>query len=213
MKKYSFLLVAIGILALSSGCRKDPYNMSDEDAIVYKTNAVKNLDYKTKTTFWISDTVFVLDGGGGDIVKTKQKANNTDQQAINYLSQKMAALGYEPANTTDTSVRPDMALTITKASIISSTYYYWNYWGYDWYYWYWYGPYYSPYYFVSYTNTYLYTITMMDPKNTNPTPENPNIIWNAMMGSGETNIFQIGEITKFIDQAFAQSTYLNKNAR
>lgn len=210
MKKLIPLLFTVVLLA---SCEKEPGLDKVQDNYVVYTQYDKDANFSKDSTFYIADSVLVISDN------KKENATYLDSQVgdyiINAFTTHMKSKGYY--RETDKS----KATFGLQLSFVESTYYYSNspsWWSdFPWYWspsywWPWYsGIWYHPYPFIySYTAGSL-VCEMVDITSITKTStaNKPTIIWNSY-------ITDIGTITpnndykvaKAIDQAFAQSPYL-----
>ncbi|MGC4037313.1 MAG: DUF4136 domain-containing protein [Chitinophagaceae bacterium] len=203
-------LSAIAIIAVVTGCSKDPLkNLSDDDSRIYITNHDSTVNFKSYKTFSIADSVAIVDNGqsGG------KDQTAFDAQFISELKSSMAAQGY---TLVDKSASPDLALAVT---VISNDYsgvvsyndygdYYGSYW--DPYYWGYggYSYYYPSYYGVYSVNETALAVDMFDLKDAATNNQIRNV-WTALIrGEG---IFDTNKISSQVQTLFSQSGYLKIN--
>ncbi len=189
-----------------SGCYPDgPENYSDLD-VVY-TNHQENYDFVSKSTYARPDKIVVdvkISEGETTYVYMEDKYATPILETID---NNMTKLGWTKV---DISSTPDLLLT---PGLMSSTTVFYSYW-YDW----WYGGYYPPnwgWYYPPYVSVSSYTtgnliLTISDPKISSPINKSP-ALWVASCAGVVTWDYNVSRVTKAINQAFAQSSYLKTN--
>lgn len=212
MKKLIPFLFAGALLA--TACEKLPdTDKLDDDYLVY-TNYDDNTDFKKFTTFYVPDSVLIIDNSSNK-PKYLYGTPASDIIIANYVKG-MENAGY--VRTLD-KTEADLGLQI---SYVEETYkfryfnnypwwygypWYWsfNYWG-DWGGWYW-----------PYSISYSYTtgsvlgelVNLTEPESTSETLK---VVWSSYI-SGLLNSdgsLNATDVAKSITQAFAQSTYLKR---
>ena len=212
MKKLIPFLFAGALLA--TACEKLPdTDKLDDDYLVY-TNYDGNTDFKKFTTFYVPDSVLIIDNSSNK-PKYLYGTPASDIIIANYVKG-MENAGY--VRTLD-KAEADLGLQI---SYVEETYkfryfnnypwwygypWYWsfNYWG-DWGGWYW-----------PYSISYSYTtgsvlgelVDLTEPEGTSKTLK---VVWSSYI-SGLLNSdgsLNATDVAKSITQAFAQSTYLKR---
>lgn len=212
MKKLIPFLFAGALLA--TACEKLPdTDKLDDDYLVY-TNYDDNTDFKKFTTFYVPDSVLIIDNSSNK-PKYLYGTPASDIIIANYVKG-MENAGY--VRTLD-KAEADLGLQI---SYVEETYkfryfnnypwwygypWYWsfNYWG-DWGGWYW-----------PYSISYSYTtgsvlgelVDLTEPESTSKTLK---VVWSSYI-SGLLNSdgsLNATDVAKSITQAFAQSTYLKR---
>lgn len=212
MKKLIPFLFAGALLA--TACEKLPdTDKLDDDYLVY-TNYDGNTDFKTFATFYVPDSVLIIDNSSNK-PKYLYGTPASDIIIANYVKG-MENAGY--VRTLD-KAEADLGLQI---SYVEETYkfryfnnypwwygypWYWsfNYWG-DWGGWYW-----------PYSISYSYTtgsvlgelVDLTEPESTSKTLK---VVWSSYI-SGLLNSdgsLNATDVAKSITQAFAQSTYLKR---
>jgi hypothetical protein len=203
-------IVPVSIIALVTGCSKEPLNnLTEDESRIYITNHDSTVNFKSFHTFSVADSVAIVNNnqpGGKD-----QTA--FDVQFISALKAAMVQQGY---TLVDKSGNPDLALAVTVISndysgIINYNDYggyygnYWdpNYWGYSGY------SYYYPNYYGVYTvNETALAVDMFDLKDAATTNQLKNV-WTALIrGEG---IFNSDKATTQVQTLFSQSAYLKIN--
>jgi Domain of unknown function (DUF4136) len=195
------LLTAVtGVFLL--GCYPaGPEYVEDLD-VVYSTYN-ETYDFKAKNTYAMPDKIVVdvkIDNGDTTYVYMKDKFATS---ILNAIETNMTSLGWTRVNI---SATPDVL--VTPAAWTSTTYFY-SYW-YDWWYGYggWYGWYYPPYYSVSSYTTGTMAIVIADPNEETPTGRTETK-WLAAINGLYSGAYDVNRINTYINQAFAQSPYLN----
>lgn len=208
MKKLIIGILSIGFLW---GCKPGGPEYVEDIDVVY-TTFDNEFDFAGKNTYAMPDNIVVdIEIENGDTTYVFM----TDIFAtpiLNAIDAEMSSYGWQKVDPATT--QPDVV--ITPAAIKSTTVYY-SYW-YDW--WYggwggWYGGgwgwYYPPYYSVSSYTTGTLILTMASPEPDNSPIRESQAVW-IMAGNGLfTGVYDVGRVTKAIDQGFAQSPYLKTN--
>ena len=213
MKKIIPLLFA-GIL-LATACEKYPDTDDlDNDYLVY-TNYDAATDFKAFTTFYVPDSVLIIDNSSTSKPKYLYGTPASDIIIANYV-EGMEKAGY--VRTTD-KANADLGLQI---SYVEDTYRFrytngnpWWY-GYPWYwsfaYWGNWGGWYWPY-----NITYSYTTgsvlgELIDLRDTPSTSKTLRIVWTSYITGLLNNNGSLNttNVQKSIGQAFTQSPYLKK---
>ena len=198
---------------LLAACHKEPYPQdSDNEYLVY-TSPGKDVNFTRYQTFDIADSLLVI----GQSDKPMYSQSNNALALIQAYRTNMEKRGfiYTPSN-------PDADLGIQLTYVIKTErfvqYYddpywwldypgYWSpgYWG-DWY------GYYYPYR-VTYTfSTNALVADMVDLTAEQGSGKSLEIIWTSYIGgpAGPSASYDVKRMTSSINQAFAQSPYLNK---
>lgn len=206
MKSKKNLFLCLGALLMLSGCYPDgPEYYSDLD-VVY-TNHEENYDFVAKSTYARPDKIVVdvkISEGDTTFVYMEDKYA---APLLETIDQNMIALGWKKVGIGGS---PDVLLT---PGVMSNTTVFYSYW-YDW----WYGGYYPPYwgwYYPPSVSVSSYTtgnliITISDPKLSTPINKSP-AVWVASCAGVVTWDYSVSRVTKGINQAFAQSSYLKTN--
>ena len=188
-----FLALAVGLYSCYPG---DEITAADTDIVA--TYFDKEADFSTKLTFAMPDEIIRLDDEGNPI----NDPGVNDQLAINRIKSNLDQAGFTEITDPDSITNVPDVLVIAFANqstwVSGGCYSSW----YSWYY-----PYYGWCYPVYYTydiGTVL--IVMIDPS------ESRNALWVAALNGilEDTNAGIASRLTAAIDQAFAQSLYLNK---
>lgn len=205
---FGFLLVA-GF----SACSPDGPSYVEELDVVY-TNYDQSFSFTSKTTFALPDKVVYIsnEGIGAGSGEPEYLPIQLASPILATLRSNMRAMGYTEV---DESANPDLIL-LPSALKTTQVYYY-----YDWWYWSWYYPGYGPGWGWYYPGYYPPTVTavssgsifvqMTSPKDKTSTNQIP-VTWIAIVnGLLEGDSDQAANrIDKTLDQAFAQSPYLQK---
>lgn len=207
MKSKNWLWVSILAMAATfTGCSKDPLaNITADDSRIYITDHDSTKDFKSFSTFSISDSAAVINNG-----QASKQLNETDQAFIDAVKNEMAANGYTLVNK---GANPDLAINLTRiyntsTGIISYSNYYDSYGSYWDPYNYGYGGYgyYSPYSYATYSvKEGALSIDMLDIKDA-PLTNKIEVIWTGLIrGSG---IFNTATAPNQVKTLFDQSPYL-----
>ena len=206
----SFFIASASVLAILSGCSKEPLNnLTDDESRIYITNHDSTVNFKSYQTFTIADSVAIVENNQA----TGKDQTDFDAQFIASVKNAMTAMGYTYVAK---SSNPDLALAVT---IISNNYsgiidysdyggYYGGYW--DPYYWGYpgYSYYYPSYYGVYSVNETALAVDMFDLKDAATNNQLKNV-WTALIrGEG---IFNTGKVDNQVQTIFGQSQYLKIN--
>lgn len=209
MKKLIPILLAVFAF---TACEKDPDTDKLENGVVVLTNYQSGTNFTSFSTFYVPDSILVIDGEKGD---TTYSTTANAQSIINTVISNMTSKGYTEA--TDKS-SADLGIQL---SYIKDTYYLttvgspWRYSGY-WWPGYWNGGWGNYGWYYPYAITYSYNVGSMiiDMVNLNGTVVSGNlpIIWNAyinglIQSNSEVNL---NKTISGINQAFTQSSYIKK---
>jgi hypothetical protein len=200
---FSCLIAFTGFLL--SGCYPGGAEFNEDLDVVY-TNHSATYDFQSKGTYSMPDKIVVdvkIDHGDTIVEYMKDIYAGPILQQI---ADNMANYGWTRV---DISTGPDVLLT--PAGISSTTYYY-DYW-YCWWYGGWYGGwgwYYPPYVTVSSFTTGSLIMTIEDP-NTDSPINSSEAVWVSAVNGILSGAYDISRITKGVEQAFKQSTYLKTN--
>ncbi|THU41055.1 DUF4136 domain-containing protein [Niastella caeni] len=201
------VLLATGILALTS-CRKDPVkNLEGDEGLIYITKHSDSVSFSSFRTFSIADSVAVISNN-----KLEGKVRtDVDAAYINAVKDHLVQRGYTLVGKDQ---NPDLGITISRIYNTSTgvfdyggywdPYYgsYWDpyYWGYGGY-----GYYFPSYYFGTYSITEgalsIDIFNLRDAKQTNRISN----VWNGLIrGSG---VFSVSTAAKGVQALFDQSSY------
>jgi hypothetical protein len=198
------VLTTLGLLF--SGCYPDRPDYIDAYDLVI-TNYDNTFTFKGNNTYAIPDSVLKITGNvseGDPPVFVKEPYNSA---ILNKIKEDMSIMGYTLV--TDTSLA-DLILLPTAAEVLYADvyydyYYYWDWWYYDPYY---YGWYY-PYPMVTTYSTGSLLLNLMSIRDVTPSGK-LRVVWSALANGLLDNSKDISRVTKAIDQAFTQSTYLHQ---
>ena len=180
-----------------------------EDLDVTYTTFDNKFDFQSRSTYAMPDRIVVdVEIEDGDTTYVYMKDVFADQ-ILAAIDDNLQSRGWEKVDISDT---PDML--VTPAALKSTTYFY-SYW-YDWWYGGWYGGYwgwyYPPYYTVSSYTTGTMIVTMSDPNVDDDSPIiESQAAWVMAANGLFTGNYDLGRVTKAIDEAFDQSPYLKLN--
>ncbi|MCD7976062.1 MAG: DUF4136 domain-containing protein [Tannerellaceae bacterium] len=214
MKKY-FLLYSLILLAVVS-CQKDPDTSKLDDDFPVSTSYDKSAVFSNYSTFYIPDSVLVLDGNERASYLTEENGGSI----IAAFVKNMENRGYTQIADRDSA---DLGLQVSyvqDVNYIGSGGYYDDYWWWD------YPGYWGPGYwgnwggwYYPYSVYYSYSVgsllaEMVDLDTVTPVNESSKlpVIWTAYMSgllSGSSNINKQLAVNA-VDQAFAQSPYIRK---
>lgn len=207
MKKFTIPLFAM--LLLVSCYPSSPTYTQQYDLVA--TNFNPDYDFGSKSTYSLPDKIVVVTGDkiNDPNAPLSYVDGPTATLIFNSINSNMASLGWTKV---DLSQTPDVSL-MPAAMQTTTTFYY-----YDWYYyWGWYYPYYWGWYYPGYypaavssytTGTIL--VSMVDPNAITPDQQIP-VEWTMLINgllTGDASSTST-RINSTINQAFAQSSYLN----
>ena len=199
------VLMAAGILAMTS-CKKDPIkNLQGDEGQIYVTNHSDSVNFSSFKTFSIADSVPVIQNNR----YLGKELSTSDAAYIQAVKDQLTARGYTLVSK---SQNPDLGVTVsqvynTSTGVIDYGAYYG---GYDPYYW-GYGGY--GYYYPSYYGTYSITegamsIDVFDLKDANES-KSIQAVWSGLLrGSG---VFSLSAASTGVKALFDQSTYFKAN--
>ena len=211
MKK---ILLIPAVILLAAACQKEPYIDSDNEYLVY-TSPGKSVDFVSYTTFDLTDSLLVI----GQTAKPEYSQSNNALALIQAVRTNMEKMGYiyTPSN-------PAADLGIQMTFVIKTEryvqYYKDPYWWLD------YPGYWSPGFWGNYTGfyypypvTYTYTTNalitdMVDLTGVEKEGTALEVVWTSYIGgpAGSSVQGDVARMKNSIDQAFAQSPYLKRNA-
>ena len=216
-------LKILPLLLLLAACSA-PYpenNLVGSEKDVYITNYDNTVDFRSYKTFMITDSVISISSNDEEKGKVLSAG---DKLMLQEIAAEMIRNGYTEVK--DTSVKPDVAIVVTKIrSTYTGTEYYnnYNYYNYGYGYYNYYDPFYwgypgYNYYYPNYYYAYTYTITngsigidMLDLKNA-VSSNSIKIIWSGMIISKNSNPSNDrNRVSEGIRGLFKQSQYLNNN--
>lgn len=207
----SLMLAAVAMVTISS-CTKDPLNdMSYEDSRVYVTQKNDSVDFSSYSTFYIADSVAVINGN-----MSKKAYSPNDSSYIAATVKYLTAAGYTQ---TQDSSHADMGVTVNRIISYSTGYYnYANYWG-------GFGGFWDPGYYWGYPGYgYGYPgfvqpfvikdvameIDVLDLKNAAANKKIKLIWMGAINGAGVASNNNTSIADSQVASLFAQSPYLKK---
>jgi hypothetical protein len=213
MKKILFFSA---LVLLAAGCQKEPSQQDNSDEYLVYTSPAKDFNFSKYTTFDIADSVLVI----GQTAKPYYSQLQNALALIQAYRTNMEKCGfiYTPSN-------PDAQLGI-QVTYIEKTekfiqYYSDPYWWLD-YPGYWPAGYWGNWtgFYYGYPVTYTYTtnalmadmVDLADGPNADGKLE---IVWSCYIGGPASYSIQndVKRMTNSVNQAFAQSPYLNKTAK
>jgi len=205
--------ILLSILVLSfflNGCLKDPDYDQLSSSFVVATNTDTGANFSTYRTYYISDSVAVINSNTTDTIL---KDANT-QKLVDAVKQNMNARGFVFASK---ATRPDMGLMLgiaknTYVGVIYSGWwdYYYGWW--DPWYWGWYYPYYYPWATYYSVTTGTVVVTMADLRNAEAN-QHLRIVWTGFAGGavGDNLSANVDRGVEAINQAFTQSPLVRAN--
>lgn len=199
---------------LAAACHKEPYPQDGDAEYLVYTEPAKDVNFADFQTFNIPDSLLVI----GQSEKPQYSQSNNALTLIQAYRTNMEKAGYiyTPSN-------PDADLGIQLTYIIKTERYiqyynndpywwldypgYWpsGYWG-NWYGWYY--PY--PVSYTYTTNAFVAEIVDLNTEEGKPL----KIVWSCYIGgpAGYSTQDDVNRMKNSVDQAFAQSPYLTRNA-
>ena len=199
---------------LAAACHKEPYPQDGDAEYLVYTEPAKDVNFADFQTFNIPDSLLVI----GQSEKPQYSQSNNALALIQAYRTNMEKAGYiyTPSN-------PDADLGIQLTYIIKTERYiqyynndpswwldypgYWpsGYWG-NWYGWYY--PY--PVSYTYTTNAFVAEIVDLNTEEGKPL----KIVWSCYIGgpAGYSTQDDVNRMKNSVDQAFAQSPYLTRNA-
>jgi hypothetical protein len=210
-RRWSFkilvLVAAAGILLFFTSCYKD-YDLDTTDYDIVVTDYDPKADFQSKDTYTMPDEII----NAADPDTPLDIPPDVELYIFAEIREKMGEYGYA-------EVAADVArhISVLIAGAESDYYYYysgcWPYYGYTYC---WDYPYYGGYYEYAFTTGSL-LIQMIDAGNVPPPPDDTSeavsVIWVAGISGIEDDLsasYAQARIEARIDQAFAQSPYLDR---
>ena len=210
MRKILFISAAVLLMA---ACQKEPYTLDNDNSYLVYTSPGKDVNFTQYKTFDMTDSLLVIGQGS----KPKYVRNDAVKAILLDFRRNMEARGfvYTPdAEAADLGVQLTYVIKTERFVQFYSDPYWWldypgywspGYWG-DWY------GYYYPYR-VTYTfSTNALVADMVDLTAEQGSGKSLEIIWTSYIGgpAGPSASYDVKRMTSSINQAFAQSPYLNK---
>ena len=202
--KRIFLNTALALTLINYGCIKEPDYDKLSTNLVVATISDSAADFGSFKTYYISDSVAVVNS---TIVDTVLKNENT-QKLVDAIKQNMSARGYV---FTAKAAVPDLGLMLgiaknTYVGVVYSGWWdaYYGWW--DPWYWGWYYPYYYPYATYYSVTTGSLIMTMADLKNAQAN-QSLRVVWTGF-GAGAIGDNLAANVDRGVDainQAFLQS--------
>lgn len=215
MKKALSIILTFVVLLVFGSCHPDgPENIEDMD-IVY-TDYDPDFNFSEQNTFAIPDSIVLIDNQSYMAYAQDSIPETVDpvygDAILNQIRENMLDLGWTEVDRTE---NPDVVVLVTASRTTNLFYNYdWRYW--DWYYpgaytgFGWYYPGYSPGYITSYRTGSL-MIQMANVANIGVNNNVPVVWLSVINGVLEGSTENIGNrLSQTLDQAFAQSPYLNQ---
>jgi len=199
------VLMAAGILAMTS-CKKDPIkNLEGDEGQIYVTNHSDSVNFSSFKTFSIADSVAVIQNNR----LLGKELSASDAAYVQAVKDQLTQRGYTLVSNNQ---NPDLGITVsqvynTSTGVID----YGSYYGaYDPYYW-GYGGY--GYYYPSYYGTYSITegamsidvFDLKDAKESNKI----NVVWSGLLRG--TGVFSVSAANNGVKALFDQSSYFKAN--
>jgi hypothetical protein len=205
MKRYSWILIGLTVLAMA--CEQKPDNLKLVDEFVVSTNYDPDAQFSSYTTYAIpDDTIGFSSNQVNDTILT-YKDSDFPRIVLQALRAQIDDRGYTRVSR---KANPDIGVNVTLVNdfnLFQQVVYPGGYYGGGYY-----GGYYGyggGYYYQPYVNTYAYNngvliIELIDLKNR--TPDNKvKVIWNCYMGDVYSTIDLVKQTQDGIVQAFKQS--------
>jgi len=203
-KIFSLLTVLVGLFLW--GCYPDGPTYT-EDLDIVLTHHNPDYNFVAKNTYAMPNRIIKITGNLLDEEFPDSIPGVYASQIRQMIVDNMANYGWTRV---DVGANPDVLLVPAAWETTTITYYY------DYWYWWWggyypYYPYYPPVYSYSYTTGTL-LMTIMEPEVTNT---NGNLIhqWTGALNGVLNDSFNSSRMARLIDQAFAQSPYLNHESK
>lgn len=203
-------IITAAVLSLWA-CQPEPDTLRLLDELVVSTNYDTDKDFTAYATYSMAtDTIgFVSNRNPIDTIIVQQESD-FPRPVLQRIAANLNSLGYTRVSKDD---NPDLRINVYVINdynlfqqVIYPNYYYPSYYGYG----YGYGSYYGyPYVNTYAVNTGSLVIEMLDLRTITP-DQKVKVIWNAFMGDVYNTVDLIKQTEKAIDQAFAQSPYLNR---
>lgn len=215
MKNVLSISVIMVVLLFFSSCHPDGPEYIEDLDIVY-TDYDPDFNFSEQNTFAIPDSIVLIDNQSYMAYAEDSIPETVDPvygDAIqNQIRENMVDLGWTEVDRTE---NPDVVVLVTASRTTNLFYNYdWRYW--DWYYpgaytgFGWYYPGYSPGYISGYRTGSL-MIQMANVANIGVNNNVPVVWLSVINGVLEGSTENIGNrLSQTIDQAFAQSPYLNQ---
>jgi len=197
-------LLTIG--AVLSACAPEPDTLKLLDELVVSTNFDTEADFSEYLTYATpTDTIGYLNNDPNDTLLVYSNSFPYPRKVIQTVRAEMESMGYTRV---DADEDPDVGMNIyvvQNIDLYQQVYYppyYGGYYGY-------YGYYSYPYLQTYVSNTATLIVEMVDLKNVSG--NKVKVVWNAYMGDIISALDYEQQSVDAIDQAFAQSPYLNIN--
>lgn len=213
MKKYLFgMLVAVFV----TSCEKDPdLSKLSADFTVY-TNYDSNVNFKDFKTYCLPDSILLI----GKDMKAEYWKDDQAQQIIKEVANEMDTRGYTRAakGVKDANIGIQLSFAQQTTQVIGGGGWYGGGWYNGWWspdFW---GPYWNDWYYpypVSYsydTGTMILEMVDLTPPASGKTKVKLPVIWHSYATGllSNNNKYNLDLILRAVDQAFKQSSYIEK---
>ncbi len=211
------LVCVLGLAALTLGsCQKEPSTGSLNREFLVYTAYDSNADFENLSTYYVADSILLI----GNHTKAEYWKDGQAMQIVNEVVSGMNDCGFVRVADKDAAdVGLQLSYVEQKSYYVGSDYPYW--WSYYPYYWApgywgnwagWYQPYYVQY---AYTAGSLLIEMVELVSESETTPKKLPVVWDAFIGGILTSSERINlqRTLEAVEQAFEQSTYLDKRNR
>ena len=190
-----------------AGCYPEGVDYYEETDIAL-THFQDDYDFLAKTTYAMPDRIVKITGNKIEGDDPEFVPDITATAILNMIAENMNSLGWQRVDIDD---NPDLLLAPAAWETTTISWWY-DYWGWWWggYYPGWgccWGGYYPPVHVTSYTTGTL-VMTLIDP-DIESTSGNPISQWTGAISGLMSGAYDADRVRRAIDQAFAQSPYLN----
>jgi hypothetical protein len=205
MKKCLAILIFL-VMAMVMACEPEPDQHKLYDQLVVSTNYDPAANFGSYFTYVIStDTIGFYSNQTSDTILTHTDSDLV-RPIIDKVKQNLNVRGFEQVELAE---NPDLGINISIVNNLNlfqqivDPGYYSNYYGYGSYYYY-------PYIETYVENTGTLVLEIIDLKNRNANNQ-VKVVWAAYMGDLISTVDRLKQTEEGIDQAFAQSPYVDSN--
>ena len=194
----------LSIIILLGSCHPGGIEYYEDTDVVY-TNYEDNFDFQSRGTYVIPGKIVKLTG---ELLEGEEPEFVEDKYSIPMLNQmkaNMSDLGWKIKEDYDPVVDKDVLVLFPAVWTNTTFYYYYNYWC-------WYYPYYCGWGWgypsvSSYTTGTLLMTLVADGEDF----ITPTRVWTGAINGLLSGAYNTSRVTRSIDQAFTQSSYLKTN--